>query len=258
MLGKIIIAEIVDIKDEARDIKSFWLKPLEKINPPQPGQFFQVWVPKYEEIPISVSGYENGLIRITVAKRGETTAAMHKMKIGDLLGIKGPLGKPLKLFSNKCYVLIGGGYGVAPLIFAAKKLTEQNSKVIMITGARTKDLLLFVDEAKSINVQVYCSTDDGSYGFKGTTVDLFKKLLPDISCDRIVACGPKEMLIKIAEIAVQKGIPCDILAESMIKCGVGLCGSCELGKSGLLVCKDGPAFDAKIFLNAVLNETKYH
>ena len=254
MLGRIVTAKIIRIKHEARDIKSFWLKPLEEVNPPQPGQFFQVWVPDYEEIPISASGYENGLIRITVAKRGETTAAMHRMRIGDLLGIKGPLGKPLRLLSNKHYVLVGGGYGVAPLIFAAKELIKQHCEVIMIIGARTRDLLLFVDEAKSIGAQVFCSTDDGSYGFKGTVVDLLRNLLSRINCDKIIACGPKEMLIKIAKIAIENKIPCDILAESMIKCGIGLCGSCELGKSGLLVCKDGPVFDGETFLNAILNK----
>lgn len=252
MIGRIVTSRIEKIRIENKELKSFYLRPLEKINKPKPGQFLMVWVPGFEEIPLSVSGHYNDLIRVTVAKRGKTTIHMHHLKIGDLLGIKGPLGKPIPLHGNKRYLLIGGGYGIAPLIYFLHEYKSSSSKEInVIIGARSSDLLAFENEAKTLGAIVHIATEDGSKGFKGTAIDLMKQLIDSVKFDIVVLCGPKKMLIKGAEIAVNTGIQAYVVAEEYMKCGIGLCGSCELGNSGLLVCRDGPVFDSHLFLRSL-------
>jgi len=249
--GEIIATRIEKIIQENPEIKSFYLRPLGSITPPKPGQFYMVWVPEYEEIPISASGIFNGMIRITVAKRGETTSYLHTMSIGELVGLKGPLGKSIRIESHKRYLLIAGGYGVAPLIFAANEIIKANSEAIMLIGAKNKDLLLFTNEATSIGAKVFISTNDGSMGFRGTVIKLAIKLLEKERVDGIIACGPEQMLVKAASIGEKYKIETQVLAESYMKCGIGLCGSCELGNSGLLVCKDGPVFSGRMYLQAL-------
>jgi len=249
--GSIVSARIVKIVKENPEIKSFFLKPLKKMEYPKPGQFYMVWVPDLEEIPISVSAVFKNLIRITVARRGETTNYMHSLREGDILGLKGPLGNSIKLERNRKYLFVAGGYGVAPLMFALRCARERDSAVTMLIGARTESLLLFEQEAKRLGAKVFVSTDDGSKGFKGTVVDLMKQILKRELFDEIIACGPEPVLIASAEIASMLGIKSQILAEEYMKCGIGVCGSCELGQSGLLVCRDGPVFNGEIFLNII-------
>ena len=250
--AEIIAAKICKIIDENPLTKSFYLKPVKPLPQPKPGQFLMVWVPDYEEIPLSVSGYypEDNIIRITVANRGETTNAMHNLKEGAFLGLKGPLGNFLIPESGKKYLLVGGGYGVAPLIFFIQQ-AKGVDEVTLAVGARTRDLLLFLNEAKDLGASVSVSTDDGSEGFKGYVTELVEKLIREKDFDTIIACGPEEMLKKIAKIGIKSELETWIIAESYMKCGIGLCGSCELGNSGLLVCKDGPIFRGEVYLRAL-------
>ena len=240
---------IIDIKDENSIVKSIYIKPKKRVPKPTPGQFFMVWVPRFEEIPLSVSGYYDGVLRFSVAKVGETTRRIHELKKGDLLGLKGPLGNGLKP-DKKRYILVGGGYGVAPLVYLMNEIVSVGGKADIIIGARTKDLLLLVDEARRLGT-AYLSTDDGSEGFKGTALDLAKEVLSNEEYDVGVVCGPKPLLVGFAEVCVKRKMECYVFAESYMKCGLGLCGSCVLGNSGLLVCRDGPVFNARLFLDAI-------
>jgi len=251
--GEIISAKIVKIVDENPSTKSFYLKPLKTINTPQPGQFFMVWIPNYEEIPLSVSGVFGDLLRITVAKRGKTTSYMHKLREGFFLGIKGPLGNHILIEKDKNYLFVSGGYGVAPLIFASRIAVEKGATPILLIGARSKDLLLFYNEATNLGIETYVSTDDGSLGFSGTVIDLAKYIIfrKRKKVDCIISCGPEPVLIESAKLARLLGIHSQILAEEYMKCGIGICGSCELGDSGLLVCRDGPVFDGEVYLKAL-------
>ncbi len=252
MIGTIIAAEIKSIIQENKEVKSFYLKPTRNIGKPEPGQFFMVWVPGREEIPISVSGYFNGLIRISVAKRGETTNYMHTLRNGDFLGLKGPLGNFVHVDPNKKYLLVGGGYGVAPLVFFLNEYIRLGGeKIEVIIGARSKDLLLFEDEITQLKAILHIATDDGSKGFRGTSIDLMKKIIRKEKFDEILLCGPEQMLINGAKLAIKNNLKAWVLAEGYMKCGIGICGSCELGNSGLLVCRDGPVFDALTYLRSL-------
>mgnify|MGYP000135472437 FL=1 len=247
--GEIFAAKIIRTVRENIQVKSIYLRPFRPMKKPKPGQFAMIWVPGYEEIPMSFSGFYGDSFRISVAAVGPTTRELHKLPIGALLGVKGPLGNGINIRRGK-YLLVGGGYGVAPLVYAMSEIKNVDGEAHIIIGARTKDLLLLVDEAKKFG-KVYISTDDGSEGFRGTALDLAKEILLSENFDEILVCGPEPLLIGMSELCLKYKVPCWIFAERYMKCGVGLCGSCVLNGSGLLVCRDGPVFNAETYLRAL-------
>lgn len=246
---EIVAAEIVKSIKENALVKSIYLRPFKPMIKPKPGQFVMVWVPNLEEIPMSISGFYGDHFRISVAAVGPTTKKLNELPTGTLLGIKGPLGNGLNLGSKK-YLLVGGGYGVAPLIYAMSEIKSSGGDAQIIIGARTRDLLLFLDEARKLG-KVHISTDDGSEGFHGTALDLAREILSSENFDEVIICGPEPMLIGVSELCISRKVQAYVLAERYMKCGSGLCGSCVLNGSGLLVCRDGPVFDAKVYLTAL-------
>ncbi|MGQ4893197.1 MAG: dihydroorotate dehydrogenase electron transfer subunit [Candidatus Njordarchaeia archaeon] len=246
LTGKVVAAKIIHIKKENRDMNSLYLKPLENIQEPKPGQFFMIWVPGLEEIPISVADYYKGIFRFVVAKRGKTTTYILNMDVGQLLGLKGPLGNFLRIESRRRYLLVGGGYGSAPLLFVARIIKQKNSFFKFLIGTKNKAQILFQDEAEKFMPDILFSTEDGSFGFHGTVVDLAKETLKEEKFDYIVACGPMSMLKNIVKLAESLRIKSYVLVEEIMKCGIGLCGSCVIGNTGLLACKDGPVFEGNL------------
>lgn len=242
---KMCKAEIVKVVEEAEGIKSLLLET--SIKKPIPGQFVMVWVPGFEEIPISPSMYERNVLRLTVAAVGETTRKIHSLKPGERLFIRGPYGRGFNLDEKGNFLLIAGGYGAAPIIYALHELRKKGKNVAYIIGARSKDKLLFVSEAKKFNAEVYIATDDGSLGFKGSAVEVAEKLIAKY--DNVLACGPERMLYKIMLKCLELGVKCQISIERYIKCGIGICGSCVLDPKGLRVCSDGPVFYAEELAN---------
>jgi len=255
MYGEIIPARVVKVMEENKLVKSIFMKPLKGIKKPKPGQFLMVWMPGYEEVPMSISGFFGGVVRISVAAVGETTERMHRVSVGEYLGFKGPLGNGIDV-DDGTYLLVGGGYGVAPLVYALYEIKSAGGKGTMIIGARTKELLLFVDEASRYG-EVLVSTDDGSYGYRGTAADLAVRLLERKYFDVVIVCGPEPLLINVARYCLDRKIECLVLAEAYMKCGIGLCGSCVLGNSGLQVCRDGPVLEARDYLRAINGSLKH-
>jgi len=230
------------IIDENYYIKSFYLDVnLPKI--PKPGQFLMIMPPNGEEIPISVSGHIDGLIRLTIARVGYTTNLMHKLSINNIILVRGPYGNGFKLNNDKKYLLVGGGYGVAPLIYIAEQLY---GKTILLLGVRSKRDIILIDEAQKYCGKVFISSEDGSIGFKGTVIDLLEKLVLTEDFDEIITCGPEKMMYKVMLIAERYGKDFQASLERLMKCGFGICGSCILDPLGLRVCVDGPVFDLKI------------
>jgi len=234
-------AVIKRIINENRYIKSFYLDV--DIKSPKPGQFLMIMPPKGEEIPISISGYIDGLVRITVAKVGYTTCLLHKLSINDIILIRGPYGNGFKLDNRKKYILVGGGYGVAPLMYVAEKL---HRKTIFLIGVKSKGDAILLDEAKNICRKIFISSEDGSIGFKGTVIDLLEKIALKEDFDVILTCGPEKMMYKAMLIADKYGKGFQASLERFMKCGFGICGSCILDPLGLRVCIDGPVFSSDI------------
>ncbi len=225
-------ARVEDRRVENERVVSLYLRT--PLKPPKPGQFYMVWLPGAEEVPISASGYFNGLLRLSVSREGETSAKLQGLEPGQRIGIRGPYGRGFKLEGSK-FLLVGGGYGMAPLIFAGHEL--KGKELTFLIGAKKRGELLFVDEARELG-ETLVATQDGSAGVKGLVTDL----LGDGEYDWVLTCGPEPMMVKVLEHGRMKGWRVQLCLERYMKCGFGICGSCELGR-GLRVCTDGPVFE---------------
>ena len=234
-------SRIIEVVNESPKVKSIILKTT--LAKPAPGQFVMVWVPGIEEIPISPSYYSDGIVRLTIARVGDTTNRIHHMKSGDVLMLRGPHGRGFNLNLKGRYLLVAGGYGAAPLIYALRELVSKGRRVAYAIGARTREELLFIEEARNMNVKLHIATEDGSEGYRGFVTELVEEVIEEY--DNVLACGPELMLFKIMNICLSKGIKCQLSIERFIKCGLGICGSCALEPSGLRVCRDGPVFYAE-------------
>lgn len=223
------------------------------LSSPKPGQFVMIWMPGVDEVPMSISVYDgNGSWAITVKSIGECTQALHKLAIDEYIGVRGPLGNHFKIPSDKKkqIFLVGGGIGMAPLRYLANELKKSGQTFNIIQGAKIERDLLYMEEFyehdRGDSEFNYC-TDDGSYGEKGSAVELFEKHIKDYrqkDFNNIIvySCGPESMLYKLSQICDDHNIEFYASLERIMRCGCGLCGLCVLDPVGLLVCKDGPIF----------------
>ncbi len=232
------IVRVTDIINETKNIKTIKFKWLKN---PEPGQFVMVWIPEVDEVPMSVSfsGEETG---ITVLDVGEATWALHNLKTGDVMGIRGPYGRGFDL-KGKNILAIGGGSGTAALALAVAEALADRKKVRCALGARTSGELLFRKRFAALGAEVHIATDDGSEGHHGFVTQLAEQLISKKKPDLIIACGPEPMLKAVVDLALKAGIKCQCSLERYMKCGMGLCGSCQCGK--YTVCRDGPVFNAE-------------
>ncbi len=249
------------IIDECKDVKTFYFNMKKNNNQnyikPKPGQFAMIWVPGVDEIPMSISGCDNnGNWAITVKNVGECTDAICKLNIGDYIGVRGPLGNHFKLpnDNSKEIFLIGGGIGMAPLKFLSIELNNRKKRYKIIEGAKITDELMFMDyfqESKPNHTEVHYCTDDGSYGIRGNTSDVFKEMLKEFNDKQsstiiVYTCGPEIMMYKLFQICHKYGIEFYASLERIMRCGCGLCGLCTLDPIGVLVCTDGPIFNSEM------------
>ncbi len=232
------VLQIIKAKKEASNIKTMMFEYPEDITP---GQFFMIWIPKVDEIPMSVSYIDKKIKGITFKKVGDATNALFKLKKGDRIGIRGPYGNGFKIHGKRI-LFVAGGTGIAMITPTVEKAIDKKKKATVIIGAKNKDELFFENRLKKLGAEVYVSTDNGSRGYKGFASDLAKELLFDNKFDLIITCGPEMMMKKLFEMS--QNIPFQASLERYIKCGFGICGQCCVGK-GLRVCQEGPVFDEK-------------
>ncbi len=209
----------------------------------EPGQFLMVWVPGAGERPISIAN--NDPLTLSVANVGRVSSELHKLKPGSLLSFRGPLGRGFRVQDKyKRILLVGGGYGVAPLYFLAKMAASNRVEAFAVVGARTKADVIYEDKLYLVTRETFVTTDDGSKGTKGNVMAEMERLIRTKGHrpDAVFACGPERMMVAVAKECVKHGIPCQLSLERYMKCGLGVCGSCDLG--GRRVCRDGPVFDA--------------
>ena len=251
--------ETVKIKaiiDECDGVKTFVFERNDT-SVPKPGQFVMVWIPGVDEIPMSIASYkDNGEWAIAVKNVGECTNSIHELKVGDYIGVRGPLGNFFKIpqETNKIIFLIGGGIGMVPLRFLASELLKLGYKFKIIEGAKVEDEILFVNEFLEYHqedIEFHFCTDDGSYGERGIATDLFEKIIENFNLEDtknsiVFTCGPEIMMYKILQICKEKKIEMYASLERIMRCGCGLCGLCVLDSLGLLVCNDGPVFSSKV------------
>jgi dihydroorotate dehydrogenase electron transfer subunit len=203
-----------------------------------------LWIPTIDEIPLSITNSEKDKVAVVVKAVGKATKTLHRFKKGRVIGIRGPFGNNFTENPNKI-LLIGGGTGIVPLYFLAKKMIKKIKKLTFIIGAKTKDDLLFLNELIFLckKQNIISTTEDGSFGLKCIATKPLNKLLSTEDYDMIYACGPELMIRNVFDIAEKNNLPMEASLERLMRCGIGLCGSCSVGK--YRVCKDGPVFDSK-------------
>ena len=236
------ITEIVKIREESPTVKTFII-PDKLCCKAKPGQFLMLWIPGVDEIPLSIMEVNNGLISVSVKHVGDATRHLHNMTGGETVGIRGPFGNCFKESRGRV-LLVSGGTGTAPLLFLAKQLSAKTDRLSFVEGAKTKDELLFVKELNGVcnEKNLITTTEDGTYGLQCMVTEPLAKLLDKEKFDMIYTCGPEVMVKKIFELTEQRKLPLEASLERLMRCGIGLCGSCVIGK--YRVCRDGPVFNA--------------
>ena len=250
--GRLRTTKLLSVTDVSPSVKTLTFLDKESARA-NPGQFVMLWIPKVDEIPLSVLDVEENRVSVAVKKVGEASAALQSKRTGDLIGIRGPFGNHFKIAGRRL-LMVGGGTGVAPLSFLAKKFVPKESSVTFVLGAKTKDELLFMNDLESIGkkrVTVLTSTEDGTCGITGLCTRLVEDLLSKERFDSVYTCGPEKMILRVYELANKQRIPFQASLERMMRCAIGLCGSCVLGK--YRVCRDGPVFNSRQ-LRAVRDE----
>lgn len=236
------IAKIVDTKKETKDIKTILFKHPEIIIP---GQFFMIWIPGVDEIPMSVSYIDKETKGITFRDVGKATNALFNLKKGDKIGIRGPYGNGFKI-EGKHILFVGGGTGVAMLSPAIEESLDKKIQVTAIIGFKTKSGIFFEERLKNKVIKLHVSTDDGSQGYKGFASDLANNLLKGQDFTSVITCGPELMMKNLLDVC--ENIPFQASLERFMKCAIGICGQCCIGE-GIRVCKEGPVLDGTILKN---------
>ena len=231
-----------------------------------PGQFVQVRIDETPSVflrrPISINMVDRELnqLWLLVAVVGDGTRWLSSRRPGDRINCVLPLGNGFTLEAS-CRVdglggpssyrplLVGGGVGVAPLLYLAHELRQRGHRPTIILGARTKGDLLLVDEFSKAG-EVHVTTEDGTVGTKGFVTN--DPLMSDGSFDRIQCCGPTPMMKAVARLAHVRHLDCEVSLENQMACGLGACLCCveptNPGAHNVCVCQDGPVFNTRQLL----------
>lgn len=216
-----------------------------------PGQFVQVAAETpgvFLRRPISINdvSFDRNTIDLLVRKAGRGTEALIALKEGDKVNILLPLGNGFSLEApaGSRLMLIGGGVGVAPLLYLGRKLREAGYEPEFLLGARSASDVLEYDDFARIG-KVHVSTEDGSMGEKGLVT---QHSALDQKIDRIYCCGPAPMMKAVARIAKEGDIECEVSLENMMACGLGACLCCveNTVKGNVCVCTEGPVFNINL------------
>ncbi len=246
--------KVLDIIEETPSIKTLVLKPPKPI-PFRAGQFMQLTVPGIGEAPFtpSSSPFETEQMEITILKAGRVTNAVHELKPGDVVGLRGPFGKgyPIEKFEGKEILVIGGGVGLAPLRALLNALFHDINKYKRVSikyGARNPSELCFRRQYEEwqklpgVDITVTVDSGDGKWnGHIGLVTELLDDLDINLNNAYAVTCGPEIMLKFVTLKLLSVGFKPEQIYLSMnrkMSCGMGLCGRCNIGPYYL--CKDGP------------------
>jgi dihydroorotate dehydrogenase electron transfer subunit len=224
----------------------------------KPGQFVTIKVSQGLDPllrrPFSIHQvYPDGSLQVVFKVLGKGTAALAALQPGQSVNIVGPLGTPFKIAPHMC--LLGGGLGIAPLLFLAQAIMAQGGTTLgpdlhVILAARHQaELSCFTPDFIELGVTLHLATDDGSLGHHGLITDLIPTVIDDTVAWQVACCGPYPMMRAVAAICRERGLPCQVSLETMMACGISACLGCAVeasasgqGKKYLHVCQDGPVF----------------
>ncbi len=253
-------AEITDITKEVEGISTYWFQfkdaAVREAYTFRPGQFNMLYVPGFGEAAISISSDPDKVETIGHSIRfvGNVTHAVDHMKVGDVVGLRGPFGTswPIEDLTGKDIFIATGGIGLPPLrpaIYHILHNRERYGKVTLLYGARTPDQLMYTDEydawhAAGIDIQLCVDRGDPSWtGRVGVVPMWFYQFRIDARKTAVLTCGPEIMIRFVIYEALARRIPSEnvfVSLERNMKCGQGSCGHCQLGP--YFICKDGPVF----------------
>jgi dihydroorotate dehydrogenase electron transfer subunit len=202
----------------------------------RPGQFIEVRTGHRSTFmlrrPFSIHAIKRGgpgvgSVEIVFEVVGPGTAQLAEVRPHDQVAVIGPLGEPFGMPERptNC-VLVGGGYGTAPLFFLAEELRARRCRVDFVVGATTEARLFKVMDAKRASHTLAVTTDDGSSGARGVVTDVLPEVLARGRAERVYACGPMPMLAAVSRVAAAARVLCEVAVEEKMGCGTGLCYSC--------------------------------
>lgn len=249
-----IPAKILQVIKETPNIRTFVLKP-EKEVPFFAGQFVELTIPGFGEAPFtpSSSHFQRDVLEMTIMRVGRATGVLFTKKEGDLLGIRGPYGKPypLKEFESRDIYIVGGGVGLAPLralLLALFHEINKYGRIFLRYGARTPKDIVYKkqlkewEKIKKVDIDLSVDSADEPWERKvGVVTCLMDEIPCDVKKSVAVVCGPPIMMKFVTKKLLEAGFPGGAIYLSMemnMSCGLGQCGHCRLGP--YFTCKDGP------------------
>lgn len=223
----------------------------------RPGQFVMIRTSAGKDPllrrPFSIHQADGrGHIQIYFKVVGRGTELLARVGVGEELSVFGPLGRSFTIYEKRPVCLIGGGLGIAPLLFLAKEIScrkKEGTKgdVIILGGRSREEVEPLVADFQQIGIRTLAATDDGSYGEKGFVTDVLRTLTLTPNT-QVYACGPEPMMAAINDYCLAHELGCQVSVESVMACGMGACLGCNrpVGDGKYVhVCLDGPVFDAK-------------
>ena len=216
-----------------------------------PGQFVQVRVDgspsTYLRRPISIHDVDpaNNEISLLVQMVGEGTRHLAATAVGDHINLVLPLGNGYTLpEKDEAVLLVGGGIGIAPLYYLAKCMAAQGVKPTFLLGGKKTSDIVRLDTYRAVG-ETFVTTEDGSLGEKGMVT--MHSVWKERKFDKIYVCGPKRMMMAVADIAKANDVWCEVSLEHMMACGLGACLCCveDTVEGNLCVCKEGPVFNTR-------------
>lgn len=237
---------------------AYWLLSLsakEIAERARPGQFVNVAVEAPASLlrrPFSIArvskqGPAAGTVDIVFDAHGPGTRWLTGVATHDTLDVIGPLGSPFPIPQQRVScLLVGGGYGVAPLLFLADELTKNGLRVDMIVGAATQERIYNAIEAKRVTASVAFTTEDGSYGERGRVTDVLESFARECRTGVVYACGPMGMLRAVSELCRELELPCQVAVEEHMACGVGVCWTCVVPVRARVRTPDGEVIDGGV------------
>ena len=221
------LVKVERVIDETPTVRTLVVSD-EILHDARPGQFCMVWIPGVAELPMSVMVIqEKSYAAFTVRKHGLASTALYNVPVGSSIGYRGPYGNSFDLRSGHV-MLVGGGTGLVPLMRLITYLGADD-KVTIIMGSKRKDEVLFEKTAQQLagdrKCEIIIVTEDGSYGTKGLVTDAVKSQI-NFKYDAVYTCGPEMMMYNTVKIAHDAKIFAQASIERVMKCGIGVCGSC--------------------------------
>ncbi len=217
-----------------------------------PGQFVEIKVEKtpsvYLRRPISISDvdYKKNTLSLIIKNVGDGTSYMSKLLQNDSLNLLIPLGNGFNPIKSGSALLVGGGVGIAPLLYLGRVLRSSGVKVTYLLGFKYESDMIDLSDFKAVG-ELLITTEDGSCGVKGfvTNHEAIKA-----KYDRMYVCGPTPMMKNVAKAAMASGTDCEVSLENMMACGLGACLGCvtQTKEGHKCVCSDGPVFNIKELL----------